>query len=196
MPDDNPIGILGGIFDPIHNGHLALAKLAREYFHLHKVLFIPAGIPAHKKSPKANAPQRLAMLRLSIKHSAEFDIWDGELRRKGPSFTIDTLKSLKKNYPNSPLYFIIGSDNLREISTWRDYREILNLATFCVAHRPGHSMNIPRQLISMTIKKFPGPEWKLSSTMIRRYLASGHSCEFLLPHDVADYIRTNGLYGK
>jgi nicotinate-nucleotide adenylyltransferase len=194
VPPISPIGILGGIFDPIHYGHLALAKLAQEYFNLNKIIFIPAGVPAHKSAPFASPEHRLAMLKLGIEEIPGFEIWQGELHRKGPSFTIDTLKELKKQYADAPLYFIIGSDNLNEISQWHRFREILTLAVFCVAHRPGHSMQVPPELASIQLKRFPGPEWKLSSTMMRQYLSTGYSCDFLLPSKVIDYIKKHGLY--
>ena len=190
----SPIGILGGIFDPVHCGHLAAAKLARDYFRLDKIIFIPAGRPAHKSDPCASAYHRLAMLKLGVGEIPGFEIWQGELHRKGPSFTVDTLRELKKRYPGAPLYFIIGSDNLGEISSWHDYRAILKLAIFCVAHRPGHSMKIPAELTSIQMKNFPGPEWNLSSTMVRKYLSAGFPCDFLLPKRVIQYIKRHGLY--
>ena len=190
----SPIGILGGIFDPVHYGHLAVAKLAREYFHLDKIFFIPAGRPAHKSTPCAHALHRLAMLKSGIGKIPGFEIWQGELRRKGPSYTIDTLRELQKQYPGAPLYFIIGSDNLTEIPQWHNFRAVLKCAVFCVAHRPGHSMRILPELASIRIKRFPGPEWNLSSTLVRQYLSAGYSCEYLLPPKVIEYIKKHGLY--
>lgn len=194
MPQISPIGILGGIFDPVHFGHLAVARLALEYFKLQTVYFIPAGTPAHKPAPVAASRQRLAMLKMCIGNGAEFKVWEGELRRKGPSYTVDTLQALQRRHGEAPLYFIIGSDNLKEISSWHKYREILKLAVFCVAHRPGHSMKIPRELSTIRVKRFPGPEWKLSSTMVREYCAAGFSCAFLLPPQVIGYIKKQRLY--
>jgi nicotinate-nucleotide adenylyltransferase len=196
MARNAPIGILGGIFDPVHCGHLATAKLAQEYFNLEKILFIPAGTPPHKRAPRAAAKHRLAMLELGIGKIPGFEIWKGELSRNGWSYTVDTLKELKKRHPRAPFYFIIGSDNIKEIPRWHNFRELLTLATFCVAHRPGHSMHIPPELAEMNLKPFPGPEWKLSSTMVRRYLAKGYSCDFLLPPKVLAYIKEHRLYSK
>jgi nicotinate-nucleotide adenylyltransferase len=194
MPRNSPIGILGGIFDPVHYGHLATAGLAREYFGLRKIIFIPAGTPPHKSAPCAPARHRLAMLKLGIANSPGFEIWPGELNRKGPSYTVDTLRELKRKYGGAPLYFIIGSDNLTEIPQWHDYTALLKLAIFCVAHRPGHSLRVPPKLTSMRMKTFPGPEWNLSSTMVRDYLAARHSCEFLVHPKVLGYIKKHGLY--
>jgi nicotinate-nucleotide adenylyltransferase len=196
MPGNAPIGILGGIFDPLHCGHLAAAKLAQDYFQLEKVLFIPAGTPPHKRAPFAGPRQRLAMLELGIGKTPGFEIWKGELARNGWSYTVDTLRELRKRHPHAPFHFIIGSDNLREIPRWHKFRELLKLATFCVAHRPGYSMDIPPELASFQLKPFPGPEWKLSSTMVREYLANGYSCDFLLPPKVLAYIKRHRLYSR
>jgi nicotinate-nucleotide adenylyltransferase len=193
MSRNAPIGILGGIFDPLHFGHLAAARLAQEYFQLEKVLFIPAGTPAHKPTPTVSPEHRLAMLELGIEKTPRFEIWKGELNRRGPSFTIDTLNELKKQYP-TPFYFIIGSDNIKEIPQWHNFREILKLAVFCVTHRPGFSMTMPSMPAPLLVKPFPGPEWKISSTMVREYLSRGYSCDFLLPPRVLTYIKNYRLY--
>jgi nicotinate-nucleotide adenylyltransferase len=188
------IGIIGGSFDPVHFGHLAIARLAQEFFGLRTIFFVPASIPPHKSLPHANPRHRLDMLKRAIKDESGFLIWDGELRRGGKSYTLDTLKTFTKSNPHRPIYFIIGSDNLKEIPLWHKYPELLKLATFCVAHRPGHSLKLPRELRSMRVRFFPSPEWKISSTMIRDYLSKGHSCEFLLPKEVLKYIHKHGLY--
>ena len=124
-----PLGILGGIFDPVHNGHLAVACLARDHFKLDKVYLIPSGTPPHKSGTvSAPASHRLAMLRRAVravKGSKGLLVWDGEIRRKGVSYTVDTIRRIKEKHRGAPLYFIIGSDNLREISTWHEYRKIL-----------------------------------------------------------------------
>jgi nicotinate-nucleotide adenylyltransferase len=192
--DNTSIGILGGIFDPIHSGHLATAKLALDYFHLDKIYFIPAGMPPHKSNPHVAPEHRLAMLKAGISGIEKFEIWDGEIKRKGTSYTVDTLTELKKLHPCARFDFIIGSDNLSEIPLWREYKTIIKLATFCVTHRPGYSMKRPELLSSMRIKTFPGPEWKISSTLIREYLRLGFSCDYLLPSGVLEYIRQRGLY--
>jgi nicotinate-nucleotide adenylyltransferase len=134
------------------------------------------------------------MLTRAIKNTNGFEVWDGEIRRGGKSYTLDTLKTFTKSNPGAPIYFIIGSDNLSEIPLWRKYPELLKLSTFCVAHRPGHSLELPRELRSMRMKIFPSPEWKISSTMIRSYLAKEYSCEYLLPPQVLEYIGKHGLY--
>jgi nicotinate-nucleotide adenylyltransferase len=192
-----PLGIFGGIFDPVHNGHLAAACCARDYFKLDKVYLIPSGTPPHKSgSVAATAGHRLAMLSRAVKGTKSLMVWDEEIRRSGISYTIDTIRRITQKHPAVPLYFIIGSDNLGEIVTWHDYRQILSSVVLCVAHRPGFPLTIPPELRVGKIRTFPSPEWTISSTMIRRYLGLGYSCEFLLPHGVAAYIKRYGLYKK
>ncbi len=189
------IGILGGIFDPVHNGHLATACLACDYFNLDKVYLIPAGDPPHKSGAvAASAFHRLSMLKCALKGSKNLCAWGGEIRRPGISYTVDTIARIRKKYPLTPLYFIIGSDNLGEITTWREYRKILSSVVLCVTHRPGFPMTVSRELLVGTILTFPSPGWAISSTMIRRYISQGYSCDYLLPPGVAGYIHRHGLY--
>ncbi len=190
------LGILGGVFDPVHNGHLSIATFAREFFHLEKVIFIPSGAPPHKNSVTASASDRLAMLERALHGVSEFCIWDGEVYREGYSYTIDTLGCLKEQFPDSKIHFIIGSDNLSEICRWRSYEQIIKQVTLCVAVRPGFSTSeVPSELTSASLELFPSPEWGLSSTILRSYLREGYSCKFLIPDSVLLYINEKGLYG-
>jgi nicotinate-nucleotide adenylyltransferase len=191
----NGIGILGGIFDPLHHGHLAVAALARDYFTLPQILFVPSGRPPHKSTIGASAADRLAMLKLAVRHEPSFTIGDEELKSQNVSYTFDTLTTLRKTFPGRPFYFIVGSDNLHEIETWHCYREVLKMVTLCVAHRPGYSLKPPPSLASARICPFPSPKWGISSTLIRSYLAKGYSCSHLIPECVAEYIRKKNLYG-
>jgi nicotinate-nucleotide adenylyltransferase len=188
------IGLLGGIFDPVHYGHLAVARLAIDCLGLKKLLFIPSGRPPHKVQPCAGRRNRLAMLRIAIKCDRRFGLWDGEVRRKGTSFTIETLDAFTQEFPDRPLYFVIGSDNLPEIRTWRRYREILDRIILCVAERPGHAIVIPRSLPRKRIMFLPSPQWGISSTRIRYYLKHGYTCRHMVPERVLDYISKNRLY--
>jgi len=192
---DRPVGILGGIFDPIHNGHCAVACLARDYFKLDTVYIVPAGIPPHKHNPEmTGSNHRLAMTRLALRGLEGLVVWDGEIRRNGVSYTVDTVQNISSKHRRRPLYFIIGSDNLGEIVTWNRYREFLAAVTLCVAHRPEHTLRIPPELRSAKIVTFPSPEWGLSSTMVRRYLGLGYTCRHLVPSSVLRYINRHGLY--
>jgi nicotinate-nucleotide adenylyltransferase len=189
------IGILGGSFDPIHLGHCALAQAALEYFNLEKIFFIPAGTPPHKsKTVKVTGYHRLAMLRLAIAGNRFFSALDIEIRRTGYSYTVDTLAELKKKYPDKEIFFIIGSDNLREIPTWHRYKAILPMITLCVARRPGYPVRIPGQIRGTRLRTFPLPDWALSSSTIRDYLKNGLSCRYLVASPVLAYIKKHSLY--
>jgi nicotinate-nucleotide adenylyltransferase len=190
-----PIGVFGGIFDPVHNGHLAAAYLAYDYFHLEKIIFIPAGIPPHKvKTVTASPSDRLAMLKIALDHFPAAVIWPNEVQRTGISYTIDTLGELEACYKDNPLYFIIGSDNLAEIPDWHHFEAILKKVTLCVAVRPGFCSEAPQLLAHANMKFFPSPQWGLSSTVLRSYIGRGYSCKYLLPPGVQEYIMENGLY--
>lgn len=191
------IGILGGSFDPVHIAHCAIAQLAYEHFALKKVYFVPAYIPPHKRETvTVSARHRLAMLRRAIKRKRAFCVWDGELKRRGVSFTVDTLHELKKRHPESQFYFIIGSDNIFEILTWRKYKTIIKMVTLCITRRPGYSMRIPPELSEAKVVTFPSPEWGMSSSMIREYLTMNISCRYMLPDEVLEYIQRNRLYQR
>ena len=191
-----PVGILGGSFDPPHTAHLAVARLALEHFNLQKVYLIPAGAPPHKsQSVRASAENRLAMLRTAVSGEEGMEVWDGEVRRRGPSYTIDTLRQLRRHHPGAPLYFILGSDNLSEIKTWHKAPEILRNAVLCVTHRPGSSMRRPPELSAASVKHFPSPESAASSSLIRRLLCRGYSCRHLVPDGVLRHINRARLYG-
>jgi len=189
------IGILGGVFDPVHCGHLAVALLAKEHFGLSEVVFVPSGAPPHKPAVVVSPEDRLNMLKLALTGVDGCGVWDGELRRSGYSYTIDTLTELGERYAGAKFYFIIGTDNLPEIAKWRSYKEIIARVTFCVAFRPGYELGRPEALAAADIQDFPGPMWGSSSTMLREYLSKGHSCGFMIPDAVLGYIRDRGLYG-
>ncbi|MBN1983312.1 MAG: nicotinate (nicotinamide) nucleotide adenylyltransferase [Chitinivibrionales bacterium] len=188
------IGLLGSAFDPIHYGHLAIAQMAYEHFKLEKVYFIPSGNPPHKSGLIGSIHHRVAMVREALRGKRQFKLWNGEIRRSGINYTIDTLNDFRRRFPDYELYFIIGSDNITELLTWKNYRQIIRLVTLCVAHRPGYSFKIPEQLSSATFVTCPSPEWGLSSTLVRNYLHHRLSCAFLLPRGVAAYIQRHTLY--
>jgi nicotinate-nucleotide adenylyltransferase len=186
---------LGGVFDPVHHGHLSLAVLAKESFGLGEVIFIPSGTPPHKSSVTASPDDRLNMLKLALSDVDGCGIWEGEVYREGYSYTIDTLKELGAIHGVDKFYFIIGTDNLIEIQKWRAFEDIIDRVILCVAKRPGYDINIPDILTSANVKEFPGPEWGNSSTLVREYIKNGLSCKFLLPDAVIKYIKEKGLYG-
>ena len=141
---NNGIGILGGTFDPIHLGHTQSAQAVANQLNLTEVLLIPAHIPPHKISaklvPHASAEQRAAMVEIACQKSELFTCDLRELKRSGHSYTVDTLKELKQQYPTKALFFIIGMDSLLTFTTWHKYKEILSLCHLVVNTRPNYSI--------------------------------------------------------
>jgi nicotinate-nucleotide adenylyltransferase len=180
----------------VHNGHCALADRARKYFRLSKVLFVPSGRPPHKARPCAAPADRLAMLCLALRDRPDAAVWDGELRRKGASYTFDTLRALGREFPKSKFYFIVGSDNLAEIPAWHRFRDVLAMVTVCAARRPGFPLAVPAALRAAAVKKFPSPDMDVSSTDIRERIAAGRPFRRLVPREVAEYISIRKLYRR
>ena len=185
------IGILGGTFNPIHLGHLVLAEQVREELSLEKVIFIPSNFPPHKENGDIVASQdRFKMLEIAIKGNKYFDISDLEIRRKGKSYSVDTLKALKSKFSADDLYFITGSDVLNYLNDWKDINEIFSLAKFVVATRPGYALdNLPSSVIAIPIKAVD-----ISAYQIRQYIKNGRSIKYLVPEGVIEYIYEKGLY--
>jgi nicotinate-nucleotide adenylyltransferase len=186
------IGILGGTFDPPHNGHIAIAKAAVKGLKLDKVIFIPAKIPPHKmRQAMASPADRANMLKLAIIGQSGFEISDLELQRQGPSFTADTLQELHQIYPNDELILLIGADNISEIETWHQPENIFALATLAAANRPGFA---PDGKYNSQIIQFEMPPTDISSTEIRRRINTGLPITGLVPKLVEDYIIEYKLY--
>lgn len=185
------IGIFGGTFNPIHFGHLVLAEQAYEKLNLSKVIFIPSFHPPHKNSPNiASALDRYNMVKLAIQENPRFEISEIEIKRKGRSYLVDTLKELKKIYPRAKLFFISGSDVSNQIGKWKSINEILWLSKFVLAKRPGYKLkkyNRNISVISIT-------ELDISSSMIRRKIKEAKSVRYLMPMQVYKYIKDKRLY--
>ncbi|HEY7567355.1 MAG TPA: nicotinate-nucleotide adenylyltransferase [Gemmatimonadaceae bacterium] len=189
------VGILGGTFDPVHNGHLLLAECAREQLSLDEVLFVPAGNP-WRKSERAITPaeHRLAMLRLAIEGNDAFGISDIELRREGPSYTADTLEALAGERLDDAFWFIVGADALADIRHWREPERIARHARIGAAPRSGTEMPHDGVIPSDRIDGFDCPGLDISSTDIRARVSSGRSIRYMLPDAVCRYIEANRLY--
>ena len=186
------IGILGGTFDPPHNGHIAIAEAALKELGLNKIIFIPAGSPPHKtKQPVSSKEDRLEMLRLTIEGKPAYEISDIEISRSGPSYTVDTLHYLNEHYPRDQFYYIIGSDNVSEMETWRLPDEIIQLATVAAANRPGF---ISSGIFRDKVIYFNMMACDISSTMIRKRVKSDISIKGLVSPAVEEYIKEKGLY--
>jgi nicotinate-nucleotide adenylyltransferase len=133
------IGLLGGTFNPIHNGHLHLAEAVRKKLHLDRILFIPSGNPPHKKEAEIPpAEHRLEMTRLALLGHPGFELSDIEVKRPGKSYSVETVSELKRLYPHDRLFFIIGTDAFLDLPTWREPERLLSLCDFVVVSRPGH----------------------------------------------------------
>lgn len=186
------IGILGGTFNPIHNGHLILADEVRQKLKLDKIFFIPVNIPAHKEEKDLlPANERLKMVRLALKNNPCFEALDIEIRREGRSYTIDTLRQLHKEYPQADKFlFIVGSDSLNYLNNWKDIAEVMKLAKFVAAARPGYPLkNIPKNILPLAIESID-----VSGFRLRQRLKAGESVRYYLPEGVRKYIEKKGLY--
>ncbi len=197
------IGILGGTFDPVHIGHLRMADAVYKYMNLEQVMFIPAYVAPHKVGMDiAPADDRYAMTKLAIEPYSYFTVSDLELRRSGVSYTVDTLRELHRQYPEKQLYFIIGADSVEQLHTWNSIEEMLQLATFIGAGRPGYEGimdNVVKNLgeeARQHIMLLNTPEYDVSSTDIRERIREGASLMNLVPKVVEDYIYAHGLYKK
>jgi nicotinate-nucleotide adenylyltransferase len=190
----NRVGLFGGSFDPVHNAHLALAKLALEQLALDEVRWIPAGQPWQKTRQLTSGADREAMVRLAIAGQPGFVLDRIELRRKGVSFTLDTVRELNAAEPGTQWILILGQDQYATLHTWRDWRELVALVTLAIANRPdaertvnSHIARVPHQLVTL-------PMMEVSSTEVRRRVAAGEPIADLVPEAVARYIERRQLY--
>ena len=197
------IGILGGTFNPVHCGHLIIAESVRESFSLDKILFIPSGQPPHKPDSEViDAECRMEMVRLAIHSNPCFEASRAEVDRKGYSYTVDTLRLLRKEYgEETGLYFIIGADIIPELEAWREFQNIFRICEFIAVLRPGHGWKTFDKEIEhlkreygLKINMTKAPLVDISSSDIREKLRTGKSIKYLVPENVEKYIETEGLY--
>lgn len=207
------LGVFGGTFNPVHLAHLRLAEAAREALALERVLFIPSADPPHKSHDLASAAQRLEMVELAIASNPSFEALDLELRRAGPSYSIDTLHALSELYPGQALWFLMGTDTLAELDTWREPEALFGLANIAVVGRPGSTRRSLESLLPGRLAAgfVAGPDGlqhgsgheirsvafsplDISASDIRRRIGRGASIRYLVPDAVAEYIDKNRLY--
>jgi len=214
-----PIGILGGAFDPVHDGHLHLATTCLKELDLAELRFIPLNNPAHRTPPLASSDQRLKMLNLAVDNQVRLKVDDCELRRDGVSYTIDTLKGLRSKFSESPLCLLMGIENFKTLNTWHQWQTLLGYAHIVITNRPGNDDNIDNEEIKNfmdvfitrsvedlhqqaagCIMKLDIPMLDISSTQIRNNLQSDSKSntksESLLPDKVLDFIQTHHLYNN
>ncbi len=216
------IGLLGGTFNPIHNGHLHIASEVLKRLHLDQVFFIPARLPPHKGLKGILSPtHRMKMVELALADIPQFLPCDIEIKRSGPSYTIDTVQSLQKQYPGDRLYFILGMDAFSEIKTWKSPKKLLSLCNFIIISRPGYSFSslpvfepfysVDREALHQldcskqeqyaaevshetTLHFLNIPPARISASAIRKDLLAGKPAKKRLPHSVESYIIYHNLY--
>lgn len=210
---NRPVGVLGGTFDPIHLGHLRPALEVLEQLQLAEIRLVPCHIPPHRRRPQASAADRVRMLELAVDGQAGFTVDRRELERAGPSYSVDTLSSLRAELgPERPLCLIMGMDAFAGLPSWHRWERLIELAHIVVTHRPGSpaSQDIdlgewlaqvrtedPKALHSTPsghVWFCPVTQLDISATDIRRRIAAGRSPRYLTPEAVWAYIRDQGLY--
>jgi len=195
------LAIFGGSFNPVHNGHLTLAKNFTNRLQADKTLIIPSNTPPHKSADElASAAARLEMCRLAVSGLPGFEVSDIEINRQGRSYTVDTLRQLRGIYPCSRLFLIVGADMLLTLHLWKDYRDILDMAVVCAAPR---NRQLADQLFEYAKTRLPKtaqviiesfPPVIVSSTEIRERIKKDLDVSHMLPTKVQEYIECSGLY--
>ena len=194
------LGILGGTFNPPHDGHLSAARHAYDELDLGRVLFVPVHIPPHKSAEDDPGPEhRMQMCRLAIDGDHRLLVSGLEVQRAGPSYTVDTLRAIHASDPGVELTFIVGADMARTLPAWREPEQVLSLARLAVAEREGAAQREIRDVLAA----LSGDERVLfldmapidvSSSMVRERVAEGEPIDDLVPAAVAEYIELHGLY--
>ncbi|MBE0362511.1 nicotinate-nucleotide adenylyltransferase [Pseudoalteromonas ulvae UL12] len=206
------IGIFGGTFDPIHQGHLNIATHCIEQLPLSTLAFMPCAQPAHKTHSGVSAEQRLAMVKLAIAQQPKFTIDDRELKRKGPSYSLLSLQELRQEHPNDAIAFLIGMDSLNNLHKWYQWQEVVDLCHLIVCQRPGEALN-PSPVIRDYIARNSAPDvhalktkqaglcyflatslTAISSSELREQLKTSPSLPEHLPTSVANYIKNQHIY--
>lgn len=204
------IGIYGGTFDPIHYGHLRPALDVLHQLNLDHVRFIPCYKPVHRGLPKATSEQRCEMIEMAIANQPKFILDRREVDRQGPSYMVDTLRSLKADFPQAGLVLIMGTDAFAKFLSWHQWQDILDLANLAIMHRPGERLTGQTDLTKLLQKclvatlnqkqqeivEVEVTQLDLSATRLRRLLQHGEPIDYLMPPSVVQYIQKNHLYSE
>ena len=212
ISDNNPLGILGGTFDPIHLGHLRSAEELLDALPLAQISLLPCHQPSHRQQPQATSAQRCAMLTLVCDDNPRLALDDRECHRPGPSYMVDTLLSLRQQWPQRPLCLILGMDAFLGLPHWHRWSELLGLAHIIVIQRPGYAPQMSTKLVQVyqqqriehpaglsqtthgAILEYATTPLAISASQIRTLLHQGQSCRYLLPEKVYHYIQQQQLY--
>ena len=206
------LAILGGMFNPVHNGHLRVAVECRDAFNFDELRMMPCAEPPHREKPDVSPQQRLDMLKLALENVDGIEADGRELSRSGYSYTVDTLDSLKAEFPQASVYLIFGSDTFQSLDTWHSWEKILKLANVIIAQRPDTQDNLSSKMGKLlkdcfttdlaTFEESPFgliyilkvSQLDISSSQIRKMFREKKSVQFLLPEIVLSYIKQNKIY--
>ncbi len=194
MPGKRRIGVMGGTFDPIHNGHLVAASEVASAMQLDEVLFVPTGKPWQKQEVSP-AEHRYLMSVVATASNPQFKVSRVDIDRPGYTYTVDTLNDLNTQFPDADLFFISGADAIAQIIAWKDIETVWDLAHFVAVSRPGHKLKLPKAPKG-AISELEVPALSISSTDIRQRVADGQPIWYLVPDGVVQYISKHHLYGS
>lgn len=186
------VGVMGGTFDPIHHGHLVAASEVQQMFDLDEVVFVPTGQP-WMKDGVSPAEHRYLMTVVATASNPRFTVSRVDIDRNGPTYTIDTLRDLRRERPDAELFFITGADAIAQILQWKDVTELWELAHFVAVSRPGHALDI-RGLPEAGVSSLEVPALAISSTECRERVGRGFPVWYLVPDGVVQYISKHHLY--
>jgi nicotinate-nucleotide adenylyltransferase len=185
------LGVFGGTFDPIHLGHLRAAENAREALALDAIAFVPAARSPFKGDPVSSGWDRYAMVALATAGHPGFEPSERELEREGPSYTVDTIRALRRERPGDQLFLIVGSDTVRDLPTWRESAALVTECAVVAVSRPGEARP---DALPAGATWVDGPGLAVSATDVRQRVKAGRSVRFLVPDAVADYVAKRRLY--
>jgi len=206
-----PLVLFGGTFDPVHEGHIRFARAVSPQFGVCPVHLLPNAVPPHRPQPGASGEHRRAMLAAAVADDEALIVDDRELRRDGPSYTLDTLREFRGELGERPLIFLLGADSLARLHQWRHWQHFPAYCHLAVAPRPGaprppeaveQAFSAARQPSELTLSpagrvlRLDGPEYDIAATDVRAALERGAHIQTRLPRPVLDYIRRHGLYGQ